>query len=283
MNRERVLIPFRYPGGKFYALKILRPFWKAIEHDEYREPLVGGGSVFFSKSLAKYNWINDLHRELIITLRVMADPQLRIRLVEKVSHEIASKERHSEIMKLKPKSNLEIAYKYFYLNRTSFSGKMRSPSWGYRPKRSLPPERWKERIIPCGEKLEHAKITCMDFEKVIKAPKNGDRVLMFLDPPYFKVKQENHYTIPFEKGDHIRLYKILKKTEFKWFLTYEDCDEIRELYSWANIYPVNFFYRLDNSQKRNGSRMKGSELVITNYSLPANSPLNKFFTERVVL
>ena len=42
----RIPLPFRYPGGKFYALNILRPFWENIEHDEYREPFAGGAWSF---------------------------------------------------------------------------------------------------------------------------------------------------------------------------------------------------------------------------------------------
>ena len=44
---DSVKSPFRYPGGKFYALKKLLPFVSCVEHDEYREPFIGGGSVFF--------------------------------------------------------------------------------------------------------------------------------------------------------------------------------------------------------------------------------------------
>jgi DNA adenine methylase len=144
---------------------------------------------------------------------------------------------------------------------------MKSPSWGYRPKRSLPPERWKERINPCGEKLENVEITNLDFSEVINAPAKGKKVLIFLDPPYYKAKQENHYTCPFKKEDHVRLAKELKKTKYSFFLTYDDCPEVRELYSWANIYEVSFFYRLDNSTDNNGKRKKGFELIITNYKL----------------
>ena len=43
--------------------------------------------------------------------------------------------------------------------------------------------------------------------------------------------------------------------------------EIRELYSWANIYKTNFFYRVDNSIIQKGSRKIGFELIITNYDV----------------
>ncbi len=259
---------FRYAGGKYYAIKLLRPFWEAIDHDEYREPFLGGGSVFFAKPKVKYNWLNDIHNDLITTYKVIANPESRQKLLGLTGKEVASKDRHAEIKNMKPMTDLEIAFKYFYLNRTSFSGKMKAPSWGYRPKRSLPPERWKERILPCGEKLEGTRLTCLDFQEVIEAEQEGGSVFMFLDPPYFKAKQENHYAKPFKADDHRRLAKTLQKTDFRFCLTYDDCPEIRELYSWAEIYPIEFFYRLDNSQQRNNKRMVGREVVIANYKMP---------------
>ena len=264
----RYPLPFRYPGGKFYALNVLRPFWLDVEHEEYREPFVGGGTVFFNKPQVKYNWLNDKDHELILTYSVLSDPSKRTKLIGKINGEIASKERWRKVFDSKPRTEIGQAFKYFYLNRTSFSGKLSSPAWGYRPKRSLPPERWHERIIPCGEKLEGTKITCQDFEKVITAPSKNRKVLMYIDPPYFRPPKNKHYRNGFDVNDHIRLKKALRETKHKFFLTYDDVPEIRKLYDWANIYEVNFFYRVDNSNIQKGQRRIGFELVITNYELP---------------
>ncbi len=267
-EKEKVLLPFRWAGGKFYALKILAKFWQNFEHDEYREPFLGGGSVFWAKPKSEFNWLNDIDKDLIFTLNYITNFKNRDLLLELFNDEIeATKEKHTIVKNLLPKTELETVYKYYYLNRTSFSGKMKNPSWGYKPKRSLPPIRWKERIIPCSEKLQGVKLTSMDFEEVINAPAKGKKVLMFLDPPYYKAKQENHYVRSFKSEDHDRLAKILKATKFKFFLTYDDCEEIRDFYSWANIYEINFFYRLDNSNDNEKKRKKGNELVITNYKL----------------
>jgi DNA adenine methylase len=267
-ENDKVLLPFRWAGGKFYALKFLEKFWKEIEHDEYREPFLGGGSVFWAKEKANINWINDIDEELVFTLEFISNFEQRDKLLELFKDEAeASKEKHAKVKGYIPSSDLEKAYRYYYLNRTSYSGKMKNPSWGYKPKRSLPPPRWKERIIPCSEKLQGVQLTSLDFEEVIQAPAQGKNVLMFLDPPYFKAKQESHYVKSFKLDDHMRLAMVLKKTKHKFFLTYDDCDEIRELYSWANIYEINFFYRLDNSNDNNKKRKKGNELVITNYKV----------------
>ncbi len=263
LNLPKLL--FRWAGGKFYALKQLRPYWQCIVHDEYREPLVGGGSVFFDKPKVQFNWLNDKHQELMITYLIIANPETRKQFVELFENEEATKKRHSEIVNFEPKNKLEIAFKFFYLNRTSFSGKMKRPHWGYRPVRSLPPSRWKERIEPCGRKLEGTKITCLDFQDAIEAPSRGKQTLLFVDPPYYHTQNQGHYAIDFSEDDHLRLTRVLKKTNHKFFLTYDDCKEVRALYQFARIYPLRFVYRIDDSRYRDGRRKYGKEVVITNY------------------
>lgn len=265
MKNTKMLLPFRYPGGKYYAINLLRPFWESVEHIEYREPFAGGATVFLNKPKAKVNWLNDLDNELIICYQAMQDANQREQLVRDLSVEKATKERWREIFNSQPVSNYEIAKKYYYLNRTSFSGKLVSAAWGYRPKRSLPPERWKERIIPCGDFLSDVKLTSIDFTDVIRA--DGDKVLLYVDPPYYLPPKHKHYRCGFDKEDHIRLAEELRNTQHSFFLTYDDCPEIRLLYTWANIIPVKFFYRVDNSSNRGGARKIGFELVITNFNV----------------
>jgi DNA adenine methylase len=264
---KRHVLPFRYPGGKHYAMDILQPFFMSVEHKEYREPFAGGATVFFNKEKCSYNWLNDKDEELITTFKAMQREPSRKLLLERVSQEEASKKRWREVFEYLPDNKDDIAFKYFYLNRTSFSGKLVSPSWGYRPQRSLPPERWHERIIPCGEKLKGVKLTSVDFQEVIKAKsENGGPVLMYIDPPYYKPPHKKHYRYDLSIDDHVRLASLLKKTRHKFFLTYDDCPEIRELYDWANIFELKFFYRVQDSNTSNGSRKYGFELVITNYN-----------------
>jgi len=272
---KRHPLPFRYPGGKYYAMNILRPFFENIEHSEYREPFAGGATVFFNKKKSSFNWLNDLDKELITTYKVMKSVKDRQHLIKLIDSETASKERWREIMGFVPTNNIEIAYKYFYLNRTSFSGKLISPAWGYREKRSLPPQRWHERITPCGLKLQDVKLSSFDFEKVIKHQKQGDGdVLMYVDPPYFLPPKHKHYRHGLTLEDHQRLANALKECNHKFFLTYDDCEEIRDLYSWANIFELKFFYRVHNSNTSNGIRKHGFELIITNFK-PDNLDYNE--------
>ena len=57
--------PLRYPGGKSRAVKLIATLLP--EFDEYREPFLGGGSVFIRAKQCfpdKKFWINDLYFEL---------------------------------------------------------------------------------------------------------------------------------------------------------------------------------------------------------------------------
>jgi DNA adenine methylase len=106
------------------------------------------------------------------------------------------------------------------------------------------------------------KLTSLDFEEVIFAEPEGESVLMYLDPPYYLADQKRAYTKSFELNDHIRLRNALKETKYIFCLSYDDCQEVRELYSWANIYERSWFYNTANSS---GPRKIGNELIITNF------------------
>ena len=70
---KRIKTCLRTPGGKFYGFKHFKDYFD-ISYDEYREPFIGGGSVFLSLSPAKkLNWVNDLDTDLINFYKVISD------------------------------------------------------------------------------------------------------------------------------------------------------------------------------------------------------------------
>ena len=257
--------PFRYAGGKFYAIKQIMPFIDCVPHDEYREPFVGGGSVFFAKKRAKYDWINDLEGDLIEVYNCLSDGTIVEQLIEKYNHEIATKQRHIEIKEWTPKTLFDRVYRIYYLNRTSYCGIINNPAWGYKEGKSSPPQNWGKFLLDASEKLKNVKITSYDFSDVITAKAKGNSVLMYLDPPYYKADQKRAYTKSFTENDHIRLAKILKETPYHFCLSYDDVDEVKELYNWANIYKKSWLYNTAN--KRGENRDLGFELIITNYKV----------------
>ncbi|KKL03797.1 hypothetical protein LCGC14_2622550, partial [marine sediment metagenome] len=65
--------------------------------------------------------------------------------------------------------------------------------------------------------------------------------LVYLDPPYFE-KGGQCYKHSFSEEDHVRLATALRDTHHQWVLSYDDCPEVRDLYSFARIQelPVNY-------------------------------------------
>ena len=267
-STDYVKSPFRYAGGKFYALKHIMPFIDAVPHDEYREPFVGGGCIFFAKRKVKYNWINDLETELIKVYQAFSDKTAANEIAMRLINEIANKNRFEEVRDWNPTEYIDEVYRTFYLNRTAYCGIINKPAWGYKEKKSSPPQNWGKFITDVQPKLEGIRITNLDFSDVISAPKIGNDVLMYLDPPYYKADQERAYTKPFKEKDHIRLAKMLKETKYYFCLSYDDVEEVRDLYSWAYIHERKWLYNTAN--KKGEARNFGSELVITNYAVKPN-------------
>ena len=264
--------PFRYAGGKFYARRLIQEHVPP-NHSYYVEPFAGGASIFFSKLKVENNWLNDIDAELVNCLQIIRDKPDE--LINGLAGERATKERHGYYKnEFKPRNELEQAIRWFYLNRTSYSGIMNIQNcyWGYGDKYSMRPENWPRNIRQSSSKLQGVKTTSCDFEEVIS--KVPDGAFLFIDPPYYNADQAKFYTHAFKKEDHFRLCDILRNNRMrvKFLLTYDDNPEIRELYAWSTgilakewNYTINRTDDQKNGTKQKGSRYKGKEVFIMNY------------------
>ncbi len=269
--------PFRYPGGKFYARKLILECIPS--HNKYCELFAGGASIFFSKPSVNENILNDKDEELVNCFLHIRDHVEE--LIEKLKGIPATKELHKYYKnEFVPKNDLDRAFRWFYLNRTSYSGIMKHVNcyWGYGEKYSMVPENWLSHLRTVSEKLQNVTILSKDFEEVLETLPSG--YFLFIDPPYFNADQDKFYTCSFKLEDHIRLAKALKKHQkkFKFLITYDNSEEVRELYTWCTAmldrewnYTMN---RTDDQKKglqlKDGvknERYKGKEVFITNYSV----------------
>jgi DNA adenine methylase len=263
--------PFRYAGGKFYARKLILEH--ITPHTFYIEPFAGGASIFFAKEKVHSNHLNDIDPDLMnCYIQIRDRVESLIALLAGIP---ASKEKHHYFKnEFQPKDNLERALRWYYLNRTSYSGimNMKNCYWGYGDKYSMQPKNWGEHLRRCSTKLQGVKLTCQDFESVIsQAP---DNTFLFIDPPYFNADQDKFYTHYFDKQAHYRLAKVLREHSHRlnFLLTYDNNLYIRELYNWTEVmlerewnYTIN---RTDDQTKKTnskGKRYTGKELFILNY------------------
>jgi DNA adenine methylase len=268
--------PFRYPGGKFYARKLILEH--IIPHTYYAEPFAGGGSIFFAKEKAQTNVLNDIDPEVMnCYIQIQSNVEGLIALLK--GHE-ASKEKHDYFKNVyQPANDLERAFRWYYLNRTSYSGIMNVVNcyWGYGDKYSMQPKNWPGQLRKCAAKLQGISLLCGDFAAVIEHAQDG--AFLFIDPPYFNADQTKFYTFNFTKDDHFRLAELLQQhsRRLRFLLTYDDSPEIRELYGWADAilarqwnYTIN---RTDDQKKEpqrpqseKGKRYMGKEVFVLNYA-----------------
>ena len=263
--------PLRYPGGKSKALKQILPLIPNFK--EFREPLVGGGAVFFAvKQLYpnKKYWINDLNRELYLLWKYC-----KININNLVSEIEKHKSKYEDGKKLylkivnkddKKLTDFERAVRFFILNRITFSGLAESGGYSNQAFKTRFTDSSIDRLKKVNKVLQETKITSEDYEKLITD--DGKGVFIFLDPPYLSKTKSKLYG---KKGDlhlvfdHKRFADIMKKCKHKWLITYDDSPEVRKLYPFANIYEWELQYGMNNYKQKTAK--KGKELFISNFDI----------------
>jgi DNA adenine methylase len=263
--------PLRYPGGKQKAISQIAGMFPASAA-EYREPMVGGGSVFFHArniSFAKRYWINDQFKELVAFWNTVQDPSRCAQLLTELET-LRARFRSSEQIKkffLKareenPTDDYRLAFLFFFFNRVTFSGTTRAGGFSSSASISRFTASSIERLRALPEALRDTRITNTDFEEVVKAP--GQDVFLFLDPPYFTAQKLYGRNGSLHDFDHERLASCLKNSDHRFLITYDDCADIRKLYKWAKVSSWKLQYGMNNCNSENLSKI-GSEVFIRNY------------------
>ena len=270
----------RYPGGKSKSInKIVKLLPEKFT--EFREPFVGGGSVFIylKQQYPDFKvWINDLNPELFYFWKIaQSDLAQLVREVFKIKNEYSDgKKLFKELTEVSVDklSAIERATRFFVLNRITFSGTVESGGFSQQAFE----KRFTISSIERLEKLEYIlsdiKITNLDYSVLLQP---SDRnTLLFLDPPYFTATKSKLYG---KRGklhtnfDHQRFGIEMKKCCARWLITYDDCVEIRENFKFANIREWEVQYGMNNYKQVNAA--KGKELFIFNYEMNCKSNNNK--------
>ncbi len=262
-----IITPLRYPGGKAKALKMILPL--VPKYSEFREPFLGGGSVFIAlKQLfpEKKYWINDLSNDLYhFWINLGVKPEQLIASIQKIKEtEKDGRRLHKQLVNINPKASLEKAVRFFILNRITFSGTIEAGGYSQGAFEARFTQSSIDRLEPVSSILKDTKITNLDYEELIN--KQGENVFIFLDPPYLSATKSRLYG---KNGnlhttfDHKRFAEVMKKTKHKWMITYDDCPEVRNLFSFANIISWEFQYGMNNYKQKTAA--KGKEVIITNY------------------
>ncbi len=266
-----IVSPLRYPGGKSRALQKIAQ--QLPEHfSEYREPFVGGGSVFvYLRQLFPdaRMWINDLNFDLFCFWReTQRDAQQLAAAIQCVKDE--TKDGRALFERLRgqvgtPLFDFERAVRFFVLNRISFSGTVDSGGYSEGAFRGRFTDSSIARVRQLGRVLENVKITNQDYAQVIHA--RGHEVFIFLDPPYLAATKSRLYGLNgtlHTSFDHESFAHEMQRCPHSWLITYDDSPIIRQNFSFAIQDAWQLQYGMNN-YKRDFAAI-GNELFITNYA-----------------
>lgn len=273
--------PLRYPGGKSRAVELISKLLP--EFDEYREPFLGGGSIFIyakQRFPNKKFWVNDLYFELY---KFWEMTQKDVDgLIEKIyewrNRFPIGKELHKFLnANLEDFNDLERAAAFFIYNRITFSGTSLSGGFSEHAFSGRFTESSIQRLKQFAKVINGSNITNFDYEELVK--EKGKNVFIFLDPPYYSATKSALYGKNgnmHKSFDHLKFAETMRNCEHKWLITYDDSEYIRDLFSYANIIPWDLTYGMRNVT--DGSDQKGKELFISNYLefLPKNQQLTLF-------
>ncbi len=264
--------PLRYPGGKSRAIKQIEE-QLPNNFSEYREPFVGGGSIFIYLKQINPNidiWINDLNPELYLFWKIAQSDlnslvtQLReIKKNRKDGRELFKELIQIDVQKM---SNFDRAVRFFVLNRITFSGTIESGGYSEKSFHTRFTESSIDRVEKLGHILPEIHITNLDYQEVVK--QEGKNTFIFLDPPYLTATKSRLYGKDgnlHTSFNHQEFAETMKQCDHQWLITYDDAQEIRNYFQDFNIIPWQLQYGMNNYKQ--GKAEKGQEIFVRNYQL----------------
>ena len=171
--------PLRYPGGKSKAIKKLSEFTD-IAFKEYREPFVGGGSLFIYLKQCfpdRQFWINDLNTDVYSFWKAAQENLAEmLKLIKKFKKEKDGKALYRKLleMNLDKLSLTERGARFFALNRITFSGTTESGGYSERAFQGRFTDSSIDRVAALSEILdENVKITNLDYSELLQNDRSG--------------------------------------------------------------------------------------------------------------
>ena len=272
--------PFvKWVGGKRQLLRQFRELGLYPPEDfnpitnTYYEPFVGGGAVFFDL-LPKNAELSDLNNELVITYNVIKNNVDE--LIQSLQKHIYDKEYYLEVRakKIDDLSDVEVASRFIFLNRTGFNGLYRVNKSG---QFNVPFGRYNNPVI-CDEDnlrrvsnaLQDVTITHQDYKNVLKTAKSGD--FIYLDPPYYPINATSSFTSYTAEGFLEKEQTELRDTFVKLhekgcfvMLSNSDTPFINDLYSGLDGITINRITAGRAINSKGSGRGKITEVLVTNY------------------
>lgn len=284
----------KYAGGKSKEIPVIEKYIPKFEH--YFEPFCGGASLFFYLNKPNSH-INDINQHLInFYLSLKNNSETILKEIEHISSiylknvknytqlKLNSKDDNNHIIdenevlyyKLrdmfngKTKKEFDISTLYFFLNKTAYSGLMRTNKKG---EFNVPYGRYKNfhANFITDEHVSLLKSTNIynnSYEKMFETADSNEfkNSFLFIDPPYDSVFTNYNNTSEFLEKEQRSLAENFKNLNSKAMIVIGKTPLIESLYKnyikfeYDKEYVINIKNRM-----RVDDNNKTKHLIITNY------------------
>lgn len=253
--------PLRYPGGKSSFSKLLAKYIELnnLQDGVYSEPYAGGAGVGLYLLFSEYvNHIilNDADRMIYLFWKsILFDTERFIKLINDVPVTIKEWRKQKQVLNdIESYSELEVAFATFYLNRCNRSGILNAGPIGGQ----LQSGKWHidarfnknalirriEKVALFNSRINIYNLDAIEFmeQYILPMATQNNRLLVYLDPPYYS-KGDQLYLNYYTAEDHVKLSKFINNQGgFRWIVSYDDVQQVRQLYGNNAINEVSLYY-----------------------------------------
>lgn len=272
---DRNCSPLRYPGGKNCLTEFLTDIASVnnLTGGIYVELFAGGAGAALNllfNGVYENIHINDYDSHIFtMWSAILNHTDEFIKRIEETEITIQEWHRQRKIFEQFDLNDVvSLGFSTFFLNRTNRSGIIfkAGPIGGIEQKGNyLIDVRFnKLKLVERIKKIAayKDKITLTNFDAIVlinRLPElypDIDRLFLYLDPPYYK-KGKLLYMNNYRHENHVHLRQIidLRLRNYNWIISYDNVNEIREIYRGYKMSTFDLKYSLQ-------SKKFGSELLI---------------------
>lgn len=241
----------RLGNKKAIAHKIIPHF---PEHKIYIEPFFGAGGMFFNKSKAKYNIVNDLDSDVFNLFNVVSTQP------EELKYYFKLMPIHSDLWeywKVNKETNpIRKALRFLFLSNFGYMGKTNTLRYNNGNSVKI----LYEAIDKTNEYLfgvEFMNCECSDmFSKISLQDNDQAKTFIYCAPPYLGTT--DNYSNSFTQQDSADLLDTLGNTGCKWAMSEFDQPFILEQAKERNLNVITIGERVNLKNRR-------TEILVTNY------------------
>jgi DNA adenine methylase len=256
MKIERVKPILRWPGGKSRMLKHLLPM--VPPHTCYCEPFAGGLALLLAKPRSSVEVINDRNGDLIALYRCI---QYHLpELMRELSCLISSRQILKDFIAQPGITEIQRAARFYYRNRTSFAGGMRSfavsrtrgGSTGFHTAKNF------DLLGKARPRLDGVVIEHLDYERCM-ALYDSANSFFFLDPPYLNARPDAYDG--WNEEQITTFAARVRALKGQWIVTLDDSEVTRAAFSGCAIKSIETRNGLVNHGVTKGCKFK--EIIVT--------------------